>query len=78
MIEPDMATMIAVIVTDADVPGGELDARFRDVVERTFNCVSIDTDTSTSDTAVVLASGAGRRGRLATRSAQPCTTSPCR
>nr|MBA3287804.1 bifunctional ornithine acetyltransferase/N-acetylglutamate synthase [Acidimicrobiia bacterium] len=58
MIEPDMATMIAVVLTDAEVPATELDERFRRVVERTFNCVSIDTDTSTSDTAVVLASGA--------------------
>ena len=58
MIEPDMATMIAVLLTDAEVESGELDRRFRRVVERTFNCVSIDTDTSTSDTAVVLASGA--------------------
>jgi glutamate N-acetyltransferase/amino-acid N-acetyltransferase len=58
MIEPDMATMIAVLLTDAEVQSGELDRRFRRVVERTFNCVSIDTDTSTSDTAIVLASGA--------------------
>ena len=58
MIEPDMATMIAVVLTDAAVPSAELDERFRRVVERTFNCLSIDTDTSTSDTAVVLASGA--------------------
>jgi glutamate N-acetyltransferase/amino-acid N-acetyltransferase len=58
MIEPDMATMIAIVLTDADVPGGELEGRFRDVVERTLNCVSIDTDTSTSDTAVVMATGA--------------------
>jgi glutamate N-acetyltransferase / amino-acid N-acetyltransferase len=58
MIEPDMATMIAVLLTDAAVEAGELDQCFRRVVERTFNCVSIDTDTSTSDTAVVLASGA--------------------
>jgi glutamate N-acetyltransferase/amino-acid N-acetyltransferase len=58
MIEPDMATMIAVLLTDADVAADELDAAFRRVVERTFNCVSVDTDTSTSDTAVVLASGA--------------------
>ncbi len=58
MIEPDMATMIAVLLTDASVPSDDLDAAFRRVVERTFNCVSIDTDTSTSDTAVVLASGA--------------------
>lgn len=58
MIEPDMATMIAVVLTDADVVSGELDTVFRRVVDRTFNCVSVDTDTSTSDTAVVLASGA--------------------
>ena len=58
MIEPDMATMIAVLLTDADVPTAELDAVFRRVVDDTFNCVSIDTDTSTSDTAVILASGA--------------------
>ena len=57
MIEPDMATMIAVVFTDADIDGDQLDAMFRRVVDRTFNCVSIDTDTSTSDTAVVFASG---------------------
>jgi len=58
MIEPDMATMIAVVLTDAHVAADDLDRMFRRVVERTFNCVSIDTDTSTSDTAVVLAGGA--------------------
>jgi glutamate N-acetyltransferase/amino-acid N-acetyltransferase len=57
MIEPDMATMIAVVLTDADVEPATLDATFRRAVDATFNCVSIDTDTSTSDTAVVLASG---------------------
>ncbi len=58
MIEPDMATMIAVLLTDAAADPVDLDERFRRVVDRTFNCVSVDTDTSTSDTAVVLASGA--------------------
>jgi glutamate N-acetyltransferase/amino-acid N-acetyltransferase len=58
MIEPDMATMIAVVLTDADVAPTELDRAFRSAVDATFNCVSIDTDTSTSDTAVILASGA--------------------
>ena len=58
MIEPDMATMIAIVLTDANVAKDELDPTFRRVVDHTFNCVSIDTDTSTSDTAVVLASGA--------------------
>lgn len=58
MIEPDMATMIAVVLTDAEVAATDLDDVFRRVVDRTFNCVSVDTDTSTSDTAVVMASGA--------------------
>jgi glutamate N-acetyltransferase/amino-acid N-acetyltransferase len=58
MIEPDMATMIAIVLTDADVDASWLDAAFRRVVEDTFNCLSIDTDTSTSDTALALASGA--------------------
>jgi glutamate N-acetyltransferase / amino-acid N-acetyltransferase len=58
MIEPDMATMIAVLLTDADVDPRQLDRQFRAAVDDTFNCVSIDTDTSTSDTAVILASGA--------------------
>ncbi len=57
MIEPNMATMIAILLTDAGVGGDALAAAFGRVVERTFNCLSVDTDTSTSDTAVVLASG---------------------
>ncbi|CAN5721786.1 bifunctional glutamate N-acetyltransferase/amino-acid acetyltransferase ArgJ [soil metagenome] len=58
MLEQDMATLIVVVLTDAAVESAELDRRFRGVIDRTLNCVSIDTDTSTSDTAVVLASGA--------------------
>jgi glutamate N-acetyltransferase/amino-acid N-acetyltransferase len=57
MIEPDMATLITLLFTDALVAPDELDAIFRRVIDRTFNCVSVDTDTSTSDTAIVLASG---------------------
>ena len=58
MLEPDMATLIALVFTDADVDRDELDRTFRAVIDRTLNRVSVDTDTSTSDTAVVLASGA--------------------
>ena len=58
MIEPDMATLITLLFTDAAVETSDLDAVFRRVIDRTFNCVSVDTDTSTSDTAIVLASGA--------------------
>ncbi len=58
MIEPDMATLITMCFTDAAVDQSTLDAVWRRVIDRTFNCVSVDTDTSTSDTAVVMASGA--------------------
>ncbi len=57
MIEPDMATMISIITTDAAVEPDELDRMWRRVVDRSFNAVSVDTDTSTSDTAIVMASG---------------------
>jgi glutamate N-acetyltransferase/amino-acid N-acetyltransferase len=58
MIEPDMATLLAYVFTDAEVPAPDLDAMWRRAVDATFNCLSIDTDTSTSDSAVVMASGA--------------------
>jgi glutamate N-acetyltransferase/amino-acid N-acetyltransferase len=65
MIEPNMATLITMAFTDADVEGDVLDAIWRRVIDRTFNCVSVDTDTSTSDTAIVLASGAAGAVNLA-------------
>ena len=55
MIEPDMATMLTFIFTDADVSAAQLDPMFRRIIDRTFNAVSVDTDTSTSDTAIVMA-----------------------
>jgi len=58
MIEPNMATLITMMFTDADIDKTSLDQIFRRVIDKTFNCVSIDTDTSTSDTAIILASGA--------------------
>ena len=58
MIEPDMATLLAFVLTDAAVEPATLDRLWRRAVDDTFNCLSVDTDTSTSDTAVVLASGA--------------------
>ena len=58
MLEPHMATMISIVLTDADLAPQDLDSIFRRVVDKSFNCVSVDGDTSTSDTAVILASGA--------------------
>jgi glutamate N-acetyltransferase/amino-acid N-acetyltransferase len=58
MIEPDMATLLAYMFTDAALPAEALRTLFQRVVDATFNCLSIDTDTSTSDSAMVLANGA--------------------
>lgn len=57
MIEPNMATMLAWFFTDAELEQPVLDEVFRRVVDRTFNALSIDTDTSTSDSAAILANG---------------------
>ena len=57
MIEPNMATMLAWFFTDAEVEQPVLDEVFRRVVDRTFNALSIDTDTSTSDSAAIFANG---------------------
>ncbi len=57
MIEPDMATMITIVTTGAQIAAPDLDLMWRRVVDRTFNAVSVDTDTSTSDTAIAMASG---------------------
>ncbi len=61
MIEPKMATHISLVMTDALIDRHQLDAIFRRVVERTLNRVSVDGDTSTSDTSVCMASGAAGR-----------------
>ncbi|WP_438484679.1 bifunctional glutamate N-acetyltransferase/amino-acid acetyltransferase ArgJ [Streptomyces sp. S186] len=58
MLEPNMATMLAYVVTDAGIGAADLDGALRAAVDRTFNCLSVDTDTSTSDTVAVLANGA--------------------
>ncbi|MDH6131760.1 glutamate N-acetyltransferase/amino-acid N-acetyltransferase [Kitasatospora sp. MAA4] len=57
MIEPNMATLLTFFFTDADIAADDLDALFRRVMDRTFNALSIDTDTSTSDTAAIFANG---------------------
>jgi glutamate N-acetyltransferase/amino-acid N-acetyltransferase len=57
MIEPNMATLITMMFTDAQVSPSDLNSVFQRVIAKTFNCVSVDTDTSTSDTAIILASG---------------------
>lgn len=57
MIEPSMATMLAYIFTDAAIGSEPLDRMLREAAADTFNMLSIDTDTSTSDTCAILANG---------------------
>ncbi|MGH9594827.1 MAG: bifunctional ornithine acetyltransferase/N-acetylglutamate synthase, partial [Bryobacteraceae bacterium] len=60
MIHPNMATMMAFVVTDAAAAPRVLHRALADVAQRTFNAISVDGDTSTNDTALLLASGASR------------------
>lgn len=58
MIAPDMATMLVYIFTDAIVDQTALQAMVSDDSDRTFNCITVDSDTSTSDSLIVAATGA--------------------
>ena len=58
MIEPMMATMLGFVTTDAAVPKALLDRALRDAVDRTFNAITVDGDSSTNDCVLLLASGA--------------------
>ncbi|MDD9854986.1 MAG: bifunctional glutamate N-acetyltransferase/amino-acid acetyltransferase ArgJ [Gammaproteobacteria bacterium] len=58
MIEPDMATMLAFVFTDAAVEPPALDACLRAAVAQSFHCITVDGDTSTSDTVLLFATGA--------------------
>ena len=58
MIHPNMATLLAFVTTDAAVDDGDLKRIVSHVAETTFNAISIDGDTSTNDTLLVLANGA--------------------
>src|SRR5439155_14551507 len=57
MIHPNMATLLSFIVTDAQIPLEALRPMVRRIADRSFNAISIDGDTSTNDTLLVLANG---------------------
>lgn len=58
MIAPDMATMLVYIFTDARIAQADLQALVSGLNEKTFNCITVDNDTSTSDTLMIGATGA--------------------
>jgi len=57
MIEPNMGTMLAFITTDAKIAASDLDDLLKEVVNKTFNCITVDGDTSTNDMVLVMANG---------------------
>jgi len=59
MIRPDMATMLAFVCTDAKVAGKALDEMVREVADASFNCITVDGDTSTNDSFMLVATGQG-------------------
>ncbi|HEY6904101.1 MAG TPA: bifunctional glutamate N-acetyltransferase/amino-acid acetyltransferase ArgJ [Candidatus Acidoferrales bacterium] len=66
MIQPNMATMLAFITTDAAISATLLSRSLRDVVKSTFNSITVDGDTSTNDTVAILANGGSGAPRIST------------
>ncbi len=65
MVAPDMATMLCFIVTDARIPGSLLQDMLSRGVKRSFNCTTVDSDTSTSDTVLLFATGQAAHPKVA-------------
>ncbi|MCE8032373.1 bifunctional glutamate N-acetyltransferase/amino-acid acetyltransferase ArgJ [Billgrantia tianxiuensis] len=59
MIKPNMATMLAFVATDAAIEQELLDSLLRETVNRSFNCITVDGDTSTNDACMLIATGRG-------------------
>jgi glutamate N-acetyltransferase/amino-acid N-acetyltransferase len=64
MIAPDMATMLCFVFTDAKVPAPALQKLLGSAVERSFNCITVDGDTSTSDTVLLAATGQAKHRKI--------------
>lgn len=72
MIAPDMATMLAFLFTDAKLPAPVLQRLTAAANRVSFNAISVDGDTSTSDTVLMFATGQGPRHRRISTAADPC------
>ncbi len=64
MIAPDMATMLCFIFTDAKIPASAMQTLLKKGVDGTFNCTTVDSDTSTSDTVLLIATGKAKHPRV--------------
>jgi glutamate N-acetyltransferase / amino-acid N-acetyltransferase len=64
MIAPEMATMLCFVFTDAKIPADALQTMLKKGVEGSFNCTTVDSDTSTSDTVLLVATGQAKHPRI--------------
>jgi glutamate N-acetyltransferase/amino-acid N-acetyltransferase len=64
MIAPDMATMLCFVFTDAKLPSDAMQTMLRRGVDASFNCTTVDSDTSTSDTVLLFATGQAKHPRV--------------
>jgi glutamate N-acetyltransferase / amino-acid N-acetyltransferase len=64
MIAPDMATMLCFVFTDAKIPADALQTMLKKGVDTSFNCTTVDSDTSTSDTVLLIATGQAKHPRI--------------
>ena len=64
MIAPDMATMLSFVFTDADIPADLLQKQLKKSADKTFNCISVDSDTSTSDTLLLVATAKAKHRKV--------------
>ena len=64
MIAPDMATMLCFVFTDAKIPSAVLQKLLKAGVGRSFNCTTVDSDTSTSDTVLLFATGQAKHRKI--------------
>lgn len=64
MIHINMGTMLSFVTTDCDISGEMLEAALRESVPKTYNCVSVDGDTSTNDTLTIMANGLAGNARI--------------
>jgi glutamate N-acetyltransferase/amino-acid N-acetyltransferase len=65
MIAPDMATMLAYVFTDAALPAGVLQSLLAKGADKSFNAITVDSDTSTSDTLILFATGQAKHPKIA-------------
>lgn len=71
MIAPDLATMLVFIVTDAAIAPAALQSLLAEGADRSFNAITVDSDTSTSDTVLLFATGTAKGARLVKRAGDP-------